>query len=314
MNSRRPTASRLLPILLALGGLAGACGGSTPHGATTPSGESASYPIHLQRAHHVGERYLVVDEVTQREQRTVTVSGQVVEDVDQTTTVRLAAAVQVLEVDANGKAVRLRYQVQSCERTKAGEVQPLLRHGQVVEVETAATRGEARMTIDGAPATDEQLEALDAVITLTRSAKNDDALFGSTTPRAAGETWQPDFAAIAESLSSASPFRLDAARMSGSVRLVERRNEGPVPGLVVEAEVDAVDARMNGLPPGTNVRRGELRLEMGGFFPLDEAMPPLVQTTGLAVALDLDVPTPQGTADMTVRVTMQGQKRIEPVR
>lgn len=314
MSTSRRTTSRLLPILLVLGGLAGACGGSASHGSTMPGSESGSYPIRLQRAHQAGDRYLLVDEVTQREERTVTVGGQAVESVDRTETVRLAAAVEILEVDENGKAVRLRYQVQSCERSGGGANETLLQQGQVIEVETAARRDDARVTIDGTPATDEQLEAIDSVLTLTRTAKNEDALFGSTTPRTVGDSWQPDFVAIAQDLATASPFRLDPSHMSGSVRLVERRSEGPVAGLVVQASVEATDANMNGLPPGTNIRRGDVSMEMGGFYPLEESMPPLTQTTHLVVSLGLDVPTPNGTADMTVRMTMQGQKRIEPVR
>ena len=314
MNRTRRPSSRLVPILLVLGALAGACGGSAPRGSGTSGGESATYPIHLQRAHHVGERYLLVDEVTQREERTVTAGGQVLESVDRTTTVRLAAAVEILEVDEHGKAARLRYQVQSCERSGGGSNETLLRQGQVVEVATAANREDARVTIGGAPATDEQLDALDAVLTLTRSGKDEDALFGSTTPRAVGDSWQPDLAAIAEDLGTASPFRLDPSHMSGSVRLVERRNEGPVAGLVVETSLEATDATMDGLPPGTNIRRGEVSMELGGFYPLEESMPPLVQTTQLVVSLGIDVPTPAGTADLTMRMTMQERSRIEPVR
>lgn len=306
----RAMRTRPAPVLfLALAGLLSStgCGGATSSTSTptsTGNANGSSFVIDLQRPYAAGQRFRASNEVVREEAQRVTMGEQLVEESSHTTSITLTSTVEIVEVTAEGRAALLRHTVEAASLAVDGAPAPFVQPGQVIEVRTGATADEAVVSIDGSPASTELREALRSVLTLSHGGADEDRLFGSTSPRSVGERWQPDLAAIAADLARATPFRVDAARMSGEMTLLEHR---PGEGLVIEGAIVASDAQMTELPPGATIAQSQLTVAMGGVFPDDVTQQATTEAKGLELRIAMNIPTPQGTVLMQMDMRMRGR-------
>ncbi len=306
--------SRMRRVALILSAIClAACGASasSTNGASTGVGER--YPIHLHRRYSVGQRAQLTSETTHREQTVTTFHGQVVDTADATNAFRLDAIAEVLAVDEQGRASELRYTVRSFTREQGQVSSELVRPGQVIAVSTEETREAGRVLVDAAPVSEEFLSALGEVISLTRGGPDDDALFGSTAPRAVGERWPADVLGIARGLAGHSPLRVDPSHLHGEAEVLERTEMDGVDGLTIGVGIAADQVQVDGLASGASVREGRVDFRMESFFPFDESLPRMRESVELHAALTMSIGTPQGSADVALTMTMVGRRSVQPL-
>jgi hypothetical protein len=303
---RRVALSFFAIILLACGASASSTNGPTPI-----TGER--YPIHLTRAFRVGQRAHVTSVTSIREQTVTTFHGQVVDTADATTAYDFDGIVEYLSVDADGRPVSLRYDVRSFTRRQGQLPAELLRPGQVLELTRGETLEASHIVVDAAPISEELRGALDDVLPLTLGTSEDDALFGSTTPRAIGERWPANVVELARGLTRNSPLRFDPSHVRGEAQIVERAERGGVDGLEIAVVIDADQLQVDGLASGASLREGRFSLRVDGFFPIDESLPRLTQSLELRADLAMSMATPQGAADVALTMTRTGLRTTEPL-
>jgi hypothetical protein len=300
----------VVALVVALAGpLSSGCGGATT---TSPTGASAnagnangdSFVIDLQRPYTAGQRFRVRNVVVREEAQHATLGERTVEDTSHSTTIALRSVIEIVEVSTEGRATVLRHVVEEAGLSMDGTPRPFVTAGQVIEIHTGATAEEAVVTLDGSPVGAELLESLRGVLTLSHGGADEDRLFGSSTPRSVGETWQPDLAAVATDLARATPFRLEPAHMAGEMRLLERR---PGEGLVIEGGITANELAMTNLPPAATLSATELRVGMGAVLPEDPTRHATSESKGLELRLTMNIPTPDGTVVMQMLMRMRGE-------
>jgi hypothetical protein len=300
----------VVALVVALAGLlSSGCGGAAATasgGASSSTGNANgdSFVVDLERPYVAGQRYRVRNVVMREEAQHATLGGRTVEDASHVTTIALRSVVEIVEVSAEGRATLLRHQVEDAGLSMDGTPRPFLTSGQVIEVRTGATAEEAVVTIDGRPVGAELLESLRGVLTLSHGGADEDRLFGSASPRRVGETWQPDLAAVAADLARATPFRLEPAHMAGEMRLMERR---PDESLVIEGGITATDVQMTNLPAGATLSATQLTIAMSGVLPEDPARHATSEAKGLEMSLTMNIPSPEGTVVMQMRMRMRGE-------
>lgn len=281
---------RTLLLACVLSSGAAACGGSSVTSSTS-GGETVGdrMPIRLERRWTAGMRYHLDDSTVRTQRQTVTVGSETVEDNVARVTTRLSAIVSVLEVNAAGSRTHLRYEVESLEADDGSGPRPLLSRGTTVEVWPSEGDGEPRILVDGTPITDELRDAVSTVLTQRVSDDDDDAAFGTTSPRSVGESWSTHAEVFAAQLASNTPFSADASSIRGESTLRARQVVDGHDGLVVAVDVTAEDARLEGLPSSMNVRESQLRIELEGFFPIDGELPSLRSRTHMTYAMTADL-------------------------
>jgi hypothetical protein len=290
-----------------------ACGASASSvtGSETVRGER--FPIVLHRSAVVGQRGHVTSETSHREQTTTTFQGQVVDTADATSSFALDAIAEVLRVDAAGDPEEVRYDVRSFVRRQGAVDVELIHAGQVLVVTRAETREGARVQLDAAPVSEELVHALEEVIPVTRGGPDDDALFGSATPRAAGEHWPADVVALVRGLTERSPLRLDPGHVRGEAGVQDRSVIEGVDGLNVVVAIAADHVQVAGLASGASVRDGRVSFQIEGFFPMDTSIPRLRQSIELQADLSMTMATPQGNADVALHMTMTAVRSVQPL-
>ncbi len=307
-------ASLFSRLLLAAGlsvatGLTLGCGGASAGGSTTTAGRGVTYSINLHRPYTAGQRFRLTNDATREETIHGTLGEQLVDHQQHSTTIRITAIVEVLGVTPDRSPAALRYTVESASLSVDGAQGAFLEPGAVIEVQTAATADAAVVSVNGQPAPAELLRELRTVLTLNHGSASEDELFGTTTPRAVGETWQPDFSTIASDLARRT-FLVDPARMTGAMRLVEHRADQ---SLLIEGRVDATGAQLTGGAPGTTTTEGSLSIVTSRVLPIDVAQLALAESQTIELMLTMNVPTGAGTVLMQMHMTTHGSLTREPL-
>jgi hypothetical protein len=152
-----------------------------------------SYPIHLNRAVHVGERWHVVADGTQDESSSTYTEQVVVKKSERHQIVHLDATVSALAVE-NGVVSRADYVVIAFDRGK--DHREVVGAGKHVVIQTAPKKDDTVVEIDGQSATADVREALGVIMPLTREPGDEDAVFGTNAAQRIGASWPVNVAAM----------------------------------------------------------------------------------------------------------------------
>lgn len=281
----------LLPHLFLI-----SCGG-TPRGPIAAEEVGTKYPISLNRDEEPGKVY----HVRLREESTKTLvarsQGRIVKEENENQTFTFVGTRKKLSA---GKRQPTEYVVEELTRTSGSQKDVLLPPGTTIR----ATHSEAawRYTVDGQPTPESIHEILSSLMggkTSDDEKGTDDAIFGSKEPRAVGERWSVNVAALPVE----EEFEVDLEGASGSTRVAALRNVDGIECLEIEAELSCPKLHLKTMPADANVHSAAMSAQFLGLFPTDTRLPSLSTGMTFELVVSMDVATPQG----PVRMDMTAQ-------
>jgi hypothetical protein len=223
--------------------------------------EAKDYVVKLSRPDKVGLKYRLEARETKKQSMAIHKGAAELKKEESRTTVILHAVVEVLKVTAKGEPLEKKVTI---EKFVDAKDEPLLKKGDVVTAKTVAGKTVYRMEkrdLDGRAA-----EFLgDLVKTKTTSSADDDAVFGSKTPRKVGESWKIDAKPLAKDL------KLKPENIGGTVTLEAVEKHAGQNCLRI-----AIDLKMDAVPPGAKLamngfkaKSADVRMKIGGLVPVD---------------------------------------------
>jgi hypothetical protein len=135
-----------------------------------PIANGKTYAIHMRRPSHVGDRGHLIADDEHNEKTSALLSGETTrKDSNKSAHVHLDATVVMLELQTDGySALRDEVTVNEFWQThEDGSTETLARAGARISVVRAAKKEDARVTVDGKPATKSFRDAIDHLTTLT---------------------------------------------------------------------------------------------------------------------------------------------------
>jgi len=220
------------------------------------------YSIKLDVPEKVGDTYHVETTVTESTTSNVTVAGQFAQKTEESAKVELSADV-VIEAAANNWATRKRFTVLSSTITKGTSRRALVPERTVLVA--SIVDGRTVYEIDGRPVDEQTATSLRSVISLHTVSVADDGLFGTTSPRAVGESWPISTDAI-KGLIKEIGVAAEPRLVNGSGRLEKVENNH----IVVSGKMHVQDVLLviaPQIPPGN----GEIRVEYLGRIPVSKS-------------------------------------------
>lgn len=273
---------------IALAGCGGARSTTAPVEAARPAPQTApqkAYAIHLSRPSHAGERTRMVMDQTEDKRSKITQAAIILEDKHEQRVLHWDAVHTAVEVDAQGRVTRSRYEVK--ELTSNGH--PLVQG--VVEVTRAQKSKDSRVTVDGVPANKDVREALTSLLKLGLGGATDDQIFGTKTPQPIGAHWPIDAALAQADLRE--DTGIEAASVGGDVWLEGTTRVSGLDCLDVRAKI-SLDGVKVPIPNGGETEVGRAEGEMHAAVPLDGTPERASDHMSMTMTFKLRVPSPNG--------------------
>lgn len=282
-----------------------ACGGSgaavtAPTAAGDPLAGAAgakTYPIHLTRPSHAGERWHVIAEDTT--DKTVTQDGTVMDEKHRV--LHLDGVYTVVAVNDHGRPTRDHYDVK--ELTADG--QPLASSGVGIDVTRARREEDAVVLVGGAPASAEVLDAIRTLFTVKTGGATDDEVFGTQQPQAVGAHWAVDTRLAHDDLLQ--DAGIEATTVTGDVWLAGLTRTDDFDCLDVRAKLALDGIALPNLPKGSIIDLGHADVDMEATLPFDARLVRATEALTMTMKVRLRVPTPQG-REAALSVTMTSKR------
>lgn len=275
--------------------------------------------LKLERPSKVGDKAEIIAKHTATGTQKVTVAGNVVQSRNTHENIVLEATGEVLAVSGRGKATKKKLAVKSLKFSdeKGVEPQELLASGKEVIAELKGD--EVAFTVAGEAADDATAKALKTVIEMSADSGSDssfdpDAIFNTTVPHAVGEDWDVDIAAMIKGAKVSDPFQFEAAGSSGKSRIEKLAKVEGIDCAMLSGTLDLKLAAVRGMPEGTKLVDGSSKIKFTAPVPLDETKPNLGGKITMKVAINADIPTPDGgTARLDIVNEIAKEESVKPL-
>ena len=273
----------------------------TPLVSAPPAATAAvhTYPIRMRLVSHVGDRTHAVIDNDKRDQTVTRLTGQAASKSDKVTHAHLDAIMAVQEVDDRATARRTEMVVTDFwQTTGEGPRVVLAPAGAHIMVTRAARKQDAVVTVNGQPASKEQRDAVDGLMTLTVGGPSDDEVFGTTAAQTVGAEWDVNAAVAQKDLADKG---IVATSLTGKVKLAGVEHVGSVECLDLRADLTIAGiTSVDELPQGSVIEGGNVDAHMRGLFAVDGAGR-LAEELETATRMKVRVPTPQGEVVVDVK-------------
>jgi hypothetical protein len=294
-------------VFVAAGVILG-CGGGSGGTTTVPVAPLASAPaprkyvVHLHRDSHVGDKTRAVVDDDKQELVVSRLLGARPEKSDKKTHSHLVATMVVQELGKKNDAQSSELTVTELWQTvNGGPRAVLVPPGARIAITRAKEKDDAKVTIDGQPASKELRETLDDLLTLTTGGPSDDEIFGTNVPQPIGAEWAPNIA-LAEKDLGEKGIVARPGGLTGKVKLVGTEQANGVECLDVEADMDVDGIQsISDLPPGSSIQNGRVSARMRGLFPVDEKLGRMGEEMDVITRAKLRVPSPNGDVEVDVK-------------
>ncbi|HEY1955181.1 MAG TPA: hypothetical protein VGH28_06200 [Polyangiaceae bacterium] len=288
---------------------------TTTAAATTVTAAAVkTYAIRLKRPSHVGDTARIAVDAEHDEHTTARVAGTSKEK-QKKTVAHIEGTSKVMALQADG-ATPLRDEVTVGEfwsMVDGGAKTTLASPGARVDVLRAATKRDARVTVDGRAASQKVLDAIADLTTLTlRKGATDDEVFGTSVPQPVGGEWPINAEAAARDF-RARDIALAPGGVTGSTKLVAVRAVHGVDCLEIDnhATLAGIDS-LGDLPPGSTVKNGRIDVHLHEMLPIDETKGAIEQEMDITVTGAFVVPKAAGPVEVEVESVDRKRATVLP--
>ena len=265
--------------------------GEAPSAAAEPAGASNEEPvpegkfrIALVRTARVGDTVRLRHVTRDLRDTRVTKAGRLVDRKSYARRVTLEAIVETLAVAADGRATKRRYRVQRLEADTQKAPRVIVPKGTEIVI-TQAPGKQGVLSASGLNLSKEDQQALDAVLPTSMSETTEQQVFGSREPRAIGESWAVDVERARAMLDETGIRPRRPPR--GSTRVLEQRDVGGEPCLMVLARMELDGFALAEMEPDARIEQSSLRMRATTALPLDLARPPREQSVSIETQITL---------------------------
>ncbi len=279
-----------------------------PPVAAVPDGK---FRIVLFRKATVGERVHLSRTVSDLTSQRVIQNGKVVKNQTLRQHVEFEAVTEVLSVTAKGRPSRTRYTIKRFAARMGRGMKPVFKPGTVLTAQRGS-KAERAITSSSGPLSKEQLAAAKLVISLRKSRANDQEIFGTSEPRAIGESWPINSKRGKQSMEEEGIAKLRS--LNGKTTLVAERQVEGVPCLEVLGRMEADIEHLPGLPKDTKVVRGKLRARLTGLFPIDPKLLPPKKTSSMTFDVVSRTTSSKGMVELHLSTQRDGQTRMRAAK
>jgi len=219
-----------------------------------------SYPIKLDPHEKAGQTYHLVAATIDSTTAEATASGQLIKKAEESFTAELSANVTIEEASSSGWATRKRFTVLASKITRGSNTGLILPSG--TEVIASIQNGQTVYEVNQKSVDEEIAGYLRAVINLHLASVADDDMYGTSTPKKVGESWQVNVDAMRKLLKEigAQGGRQEITG-TGTLEKVENNHA------FVRSSVNVRDVLLP-IKPELTTESGEIETELWGRFPL----------------------------------------------
>jgi len=234
-----------------------------------PVASNDTFVVRLHRPAHVGDRWHVVVDGTSRDASSTYTQELVVKKSDKRVTVHFDANA-LARATSDGVVTQAEYVITAFERGDNHEV--VVAPGKHVVVTTAPQKADARVLVDGEPASADVREALDVALPLAHGPGNEDMLFGTDQPQRVGSAWPIHIATTKDELLRNGVIAREEA-IHGTVTLTGTKRVRGVDWLDVRIDL-RVDAftPVKPLPEGTQITTSTVLMKATSTMPASAAV------------------------------------------
>lgn len=222
-----------------------------------------THTVNLTTPWTVGQAFSVKTTFTETTRASMTVGDKPAPEQSRKRMVRLEADAEALKVHPNGGLRQASYTVRDL-RIIENSAPPTvyLPAGTKLVVEQVGVSDKS-VTVDGKPATPEQLALLKPILAADGEHHNDQLIFGPDKPVAVGESWSINSATFISSLGS-ELGEIGAA--TGTMKLDGYSGEGAQGVALVSGQTSLVLTKAP-LPPGFTMKSGKMTFRLDGRIP-----------------------------------------------
>lgn len=229
------------------------------------SASAQEYEIRLRRANKPGDRIQTTIAAREIKEMSATANGQPFQSEKQDSTVEFDGVVEILKVEAKGRATKVSATVDRLVKKGTGGSSVIAPKGATI---IASVNGlKQAYLINGSPAGAEATKALDLVFALSRGGPTDDEIFGTKEKKKVGESWNINAALAKKGL--VETLRLPVKALSGKVTLKGIVNRAGGEALKISA--DMVIQAVPPLPANLVMDKSTAEARLEGEFPVDFA-------------------------------------------
>ncbi len=277
-----------------------ALGASLLFAATTLVAADQTYPVNFSSPWEIGQRYTTSSTASQTNHMLISQGPNILQEQTQKHSAKLEADVEALGTFPHGGLSKAAYTIRSLLVSVSDGVElEFLPPGTVVVVESLGA-DKKTYTIDGKPASDEQVATLKLVLSTDAPDHNDQMIFGPKQPVAVGESWEPDLKVM---LSTLGKDFGGAATINGKMKLDAVDGEGAKQISTVSGTINIGNV-LPPLPPGVTPKSGKLTIKLTGRIPATRTASTRFETLDMNVAFGGEA-TPPGGAPVTLAMTME---------
>jgi hypothetical protein len=232
------------------------------------------YQIRIHRPDKAGMKFDVAITSALKREITTTVEGRATRDPEEVFAIELKAVAEIIEVDDQGRDLKVTYVVEKCVKAAGEKDEEILPKGKVI---TAAIGPDGKNTIytaaDG-KLSDEQKEALDLVADLPPpNAALADDLYGPKGPQKIGASWPVNSRAMAEDLKR-HDYQVKPDAVGGTIKLNGLEKANGIQCLNITGDMKVAKAKMKSSNEGNAaaIRNATLESSFSWLLPVDPSL------------------------------------------
>ena len=246
------------------------------------------YEIRMHRPVKVGEKFRITVAAKELRETSVTANGNPVRSEKEDRSVKFNGVVEILEVEAKGRPVKISATVEKLVKNEAGASSEVAPKDAVIVVSLDGRKQVYQ--INGMPAGADIGKALDIVFSLSKSGVTDDDVFGTNEKKKSGESWSINSALAKKDF--AESFGLHVEDLTGKVTFdgVVNRAGGEALKLSVGMTLKAIPP----MPPNFVVDQASAEARLEGEFPVDVTRQRPTESMSMKMNITAHGETPNG--------------------
>lgn len=281
-------------------------------GLAVAAGCARTYEIRLTRPLQVGAKYRLEGTGEIAQDMRLSADGKMVQQEKSAVGFEMDARVRALAVDEMGVETAVSITIRKCVRIEDGKRTELLAKGTVVS--GRVEEGGEIFEVKGGVVAPEVYEALDLFVRLGTGGATDDEVFGTSERVRVGESWLVN-AALAAADARDNGMHVHDEDVGGYMTLEEVVSAEGVECLRLRGVLTEAGVLPPGLPQGMEARNGDLRIDVWGLFPVDNAKMQRVSSVKQTLKVTAVGPIGEGGQVMTVDLMMRrgSSMKLSPV-
>jgi hypothetical protein len=262
----------------------------------------------MHRPMKVGEKFRTTVNTKELHETSVTANGNPVKSEKEEFSVEFNGVVEILEVEAKGRPIKISATVEKLVKNDAGADGEVVPKGAVIVVSVDGRKQVYQ--INGMPAVADVAKVLDLTFSLSKSVATDDDVFGTHEKKKAGESWSINAALAKKDFAESFGLRVEDLAGKTTFDGVVKRADGDALKLSAVMAIKVIPP----MPPNFAVDQSAAKAQLEGEFPVDLTRQRTAESMRLEMFVTAHGETPNGDKiAMTLHMDKTTQEKRTPL-